>query len=181
MFDIKAFLQSYISALCGSAVQWPQREQGKLFLYGTPSESGNIGLRVGDNVTYYKGVVAPPLPEWDEDEYPYVYIAYREPPADFYLIYASTRRLSVQNDGNTTYNTVTSFPMLASAGYCLGDDSWGGLIQTSLASGYPPIWANYDMKRYLKTSEIVLPATDPIPVSGEIVDYINEIPIYEVI
>lgn len=36
-----------------------------MYLYGTPSESGNIGLRVGDTVTYYDGAVLPKLPESD--------------------------------------------------------------------------------------------------------------------
>lgn len=41
-------------------------EVSTMYLYGTPSESGNIGLRVGDSVTYYSGAVAPNIPAIDE-------------------------------------------------------------------------------------------------------------------
>ena len=35
--------------------------EASMYLYGTPSESGNIGLRSGDSVSYYDGMVTPPI------------------------------------------------------------------------------------------------------------------------
>ncbi len=48
------------------------------YLYGTPSESGNIGLRVGDSVTYYDGAVLPDinglLTAEQKAKYPFLWI-----------------------------------------------------------------------------------------------------------
>ena len=46
------------------------------YLYGTPSESGNIALADGDGYVLYKGGALPPLPEWDKGKYPYAYMLY---------------------------------------------------------------------------------------------------------
>lgn len=43
------------------------------YLYGTPSENGNIGLRVGDTVTLYDGVVLPTA-VWNKETHPYALI-----------------------------------------------------------------------------------------------------------
>lgn len=51
-----------------------------LYLYGTPSTSGNIGLRVGESVTYYDGAVLPNVygvytPE-QQDKYPHLVLRF---------------------------------------------------------------------------------------------------------
>ena len=49
-----------------------------MYLYGTPSDSGSIGLRSGESVTYYDGAVLPLLPEWDKTKYPYAVLTILE-------------------------------------------------------------------------------------------------------
>lgn len=188
MFDIKAFLQSYISALCGSVVQLPKREPVELFLYGTPSESGNIGLRSGNVVTYYDGAVMPPIPDAVK--------AYRY--QNFSIF------------GNTGYKNLFGFNVapetreISSSGLFPSTTVRHGQFQEApyyrqtasitqtewhIDAGYAGTgttdvaledikWANYDVLNL--DGSVYLAASEPIPVSG-IVDYIDNIPIYEVI
>lgn len=46
------------------------------YLYGTPSESGNVALADGEGYVIYNGAVLPKLPEWDKAKYPYAVVQY---------------------------------------------------------------------------------------------------------
>ena len=154
-----------------------------LYLYGTPSDSGNIGLRNGDSVTYYDGVVAPNINTvyTDElkEEYPYELIvwntlSYR------YFFYALKAIEYTTNSGGTRMVKLTTGEYLRCT---LSSDkkTWGelsvgttdGSVQASSAK-----WASFDVLN--EDESIAVIGTDPIPV-GEVVDTINNIPIYEVI
>ena len=189
MFDIKAFLQSYISALCGSVVQLPKREPVELFLYGTPSESGNIGLRFGDSVVLYDGAVLPPIPN-EVMAYQFVRLF------NFTTSFTAHGAIGCNTTPETQEVTVGGlFPETYVANgyftdvtylYALvtnNDYGWAMLDSgAEIDSNYTDIrnikWANYDVLNL--DGSVYLAASEPIPV-GEIVDYINEIPIYEVI
>lgn len=143
-------------------------EVATMYLYGTPSESGNIGLRVGDTVTYYNGFAAPDINTVYTDEmkteYPYARIG----------VYGSTYRLSLVTVESTVNDSgATSF--LAGVVYEVVDGKWAACSKNY--NTYTLIWANYNV-RYANSNELYLAKSDPIPV-GEIVDYIDDIPIYE--
>ena len=157
-----------------------------MYLYGTQSESGNIGLQNGESVTLYDGAVLPPMPETDLP-YAYIvsnfgttYLVFADAPLNFRYINSFGYMLSSMTDGvytNCNYER-----------YELRDSVWGNL---STGNYYyvlgthekETIWSNTDLYHYDKDTDeatLVLSAcSDPIPV-GEIVDYNGEIPIYEV-
>ena len=181
MFDIKAFLQGYISALCGRTVQWPKGEP-KMYLYGTPSESGNIGLRVGDAVTLYDGAVLPDISTVLTDEivseYPATVISVYEDTGEYYLSTYLDRTVDapkVWDDGL----------WMVSAGHVFRYIS-GQWVEVTEPLTYElkwhtkAIWSNMDIdiSNGITNEGVYLYASDHIPVSG-IVDYIDDIPIYE--
>ena len=157
---------------------------GSVYLAATePVHSGNIGLRVGESVTYYNGVVAPNINTvyTDElkEEYPYEFIvwntlSYR------YFFYALKAIEYTTNSGGTRMVKLTTGEYLRCT---LSSDkkTWGelsvgttdGSVQASSAK-----WASFDVLN--EDESIAVIGTDPIPV-GEVVDTINNIPIYEVI
>lgn len=190
----------YVGGLSGIPFVWhnnawrqgfPEVVKSVMYLYGTPSESGNIGLRSGDTVTYYDGAVLPALPERDKEKYPYAYILYTFFPK--YCLYLTNRPLyATWSEGNNKVSGVHSngeFEWMGGGVKANGKEWATGVHTESLSTGFPPIWSNTDMfkaiyiseaKSYELTDEIGFKATEPIPV-GEIVDYDGDIPIYEVI
>lgn len=185
----------------------PEVPTASLYIYGTPSESGNIGLRNGDSVTYYDGAVLPKLPEWDKETYPYAYVC-KNPSSDYHhAIYFTNTPVFVCYDLDADkYSHLYQTETVSYVTYRRpkdfnpdADDVWvydyaytdsDGLFDQA----FVPIWANVDVERinrrrtndtypytyeYEATGEIAIAASDPIPV-GEIVDYNGKIPIYEV-
>ena len=139
------------------------------YLYGTPSDSGNIGLRSGDTVTLYDGAVLPPLPEWDKETYPYAVIQYTtiipESPKYRLLCSASPTVLMTGILGGST-----PAPCLI---WTAGDTWVGGYINEDGQTwvNCTPIWTNYDL--YYRGSETpALAASDPVPVYAEPVAYL---------
>lgn len=171
----------------------PDTPTASMYLYGRPSESGNIGLRVGDSVTYYDGAVLPPLPEWDKTKYPYAFIVEYEAnvmgahyrTANLYAI-PKVEHFKVEN-GNwcvSIANYMESEIFVSLSGSATATDYVGkdwGAFEEKTASGVVVSeidWANFDVLN--EDGSVHRAKSDPIPV-GEIVDYINDIPIYEVI
>ena len=172
-FPIKNFVNGLIMALCSRAVQWPKREP-KLFLYGTPSTYGNIGLRKGDSVTRYKGVVVSSLPEWNTETHPYGALATGYNNYGFFAKFYMFESVLWDGVFYKAQNCVI---------YKLVDSAWefdamyerSALCSDStVASTFS--WSNYDI--YKQDGTLAHQKSDPIPVSG-IVDYIDDIPIYE--
>ena len=145
-----------------------------MYLYGTPSESGNIAVRSGDSVTYYQGAVLPPLPEWDETAYPYAAIAQNNA-VGTYLFLANAEPF----EGGVNHTLTVLFPDVS---YRLEDGAWQTYSSGSLNNN--AVWSNYDVY-YMENDNLGELAgtlyhakSDPIPVSG-IVDYVGDIPVYE--
>lgn len=170
-----------------------------MYIYGTPSETGNIGLRDGDTVTYYDGMILPELPEWDKTEYPYAVINYSYKNGVlnkvFCRILASNAYYTPSSVGGVWFggdaDGSRDDDKVASKYYQLTGDVWGepsetedGVVkiyppegQTAYSLTYYTLWANFKVKY---DGVVYKQAFEPIPV-GEIVDTINNIPIYEVI
>jgi len=170
-FNRKSWLIGFALGLCGKPlpIGGSRREPvASMYLYGTPSDSGNIGLRVGDTVTYYNGFVAPDINTVFTDEmkaeYPHARIG----------VYNSTYRLSlVQVESKVNDSGAVGF--LSGVVYEVVDGKW--VARSKNYNSYTVIWANYNVL-YAESNELYLAKSDPIPV-GEIVEYINDIPIYE--
>ena len=177
------------------AVPGEPGEVATMYLYGTPSESGNIGLRVGDTVTYYSGVVLPALPEWDKTVYPYaVIVEYKatilnkENRAYLYLLKNQSDRYLQEGSIDTEYIYYHAGDMYYKA-TSAEDEPYTEWTESGILSEdksfslenikwtNEPIYYQYD-NHYGASGDLALAASDPIPV-GEIVDYIDDIPIYE--
>lgn len=153
-----------------------------LCLYGTPSETGNIGLRDGGSMTYYDGAVLP-KPLLDVSEFPYRYIAYQKIRGEMVLAYMTFQTpaiayTAIQDGVDGTYVGV-----LVKAGTiqkwqrCLlsDDNKWkpaskietGSLDETRnkyIAVFTPIVWTNVDIN--IRSSIYQHASDDPIPVSG---------------
>lgn len=164
------------------------------YLYGTPSDTGNIGLRSGGAVTLYDGAVAQSIDEvWtDKETYPYVAIGYKyekDAESDVYVrgnyhALIAKKTISVKNCDDGTEGWTPANYVLGSGAkiYEHVDGEW---VRCAFYTMNMVVeWANYDvMKKDVYTDpdgDVYLSASDPIHVSG-IVDYVGDIPIYEVI
>lgn len=144
--------------------------------YGVPSETGNIGLRNGNTVTYYNGVVLPQLPDLNEEVYPCAFITNDE---GGQLFASSIAPLYALRDGKN-YITAPSTNVTAKQ-YAHEDGKWvyKGFYPI-MYKGYTqltPIWSNSKIKDEI-SGNVFLADSDPIPV-GDIVDTIDGKPIYE--
>lgn len=137
------------------------------YLYGTPSESGNMAISDGDGYVRYNGVVLPPLPEWDKTTYPLAVLGKYHP-------------------GGGTYRPMlcyTSLPLSAGSYIlmkpdgCIGltymyyEDAWK--LSENWDDGSPfvlpasPIWANYDVMNYAGTA-VSVKASYPVPLASDV-------------
>lgn len=160
------------------------------YLYGTPSESGNIGLRVGDTVTYYAGAVLSKLPEMAYQYAAIVPNAYAPYDGYAYNLWNLSAPLYISNatdNGNASGRTRVYTEKGASYKGWKGNPdgkAWDFTFENSSSTGSVttemPIWTNEDIYAEIDGNRsLYIAASDPIPV-GEIVDYNGEIPIYEV-
>lgn len=149
----------------------PDVPEAFLYLYGTPSTSGNIGLRNGESVTYYEGVVAKPVYELYDENYPIVCIT-----MNTYFSGTEVHMFSnVTPDGENRlhYDERIDFEY---------DKTTGGWVEHDrLTDSYMftsgIVWTNTTL--YDTNGNVTHSASDPIPVYTGIVDYIGDIPIYE--
>lgn len=143
------------------------------YLYGTPSDSGNIGLRFGESVTYYDGIVCheiPPAPEG----HTYTYIFYKlnngKISARYFShpLYQKENYIYCERDVGST---------LRGSNYDPNTNSWSEPAQWSHSSNshqefpddyrfdfYACLWANTDIVS--DDGSMYLPATESIPVNG---------------
>lgn len=153
-----------------------------MYLYGTPSETGNIGLRSGGVVTYYDGVVAPELPEWDKTAYPYVALNYaRSMVMSLRRLYFSTEPCYRLESQGTDAPHTWFIPVPCMVSSLISETEWGEPTLSTATEDMTIVlarWANHDV--YNADGSLCFQSSDPIPV-GEIVDYEGDIPIYEVI
>ena len=195
-FDLKSFLIGFALGRAGKTLP-PAQKEPVAYLYGTPSESGNIGLRVGDTVTYYNGAVLPALPEWDKTVYPYaVIVDYgysildKENRAFLYLLKDQGDRYLQESQIDSEYIYYHAGDMYYKA-TSPKDEPYTEWTESDILTEAKmfnlvgiiwtkePIYYQYD-NHWGASGELALAASDPIPV-GEIVEYIDGIPIYEVI
>lgn len=143
------------------------------YLYGTPSENGNIGLRVGDTVTYYSGAVTKNIDEiWtDKDTQPYAFMRCTTNAAHLYISAAPF----YATEGYINWvNPTTQYAFYYSQGIWEYMQKWTGDTTSYSLNNTFAVWANHDV---IKDGEVWLSATLPISV-GEIVEYIDGIPVY---
>lgn len=146
------------------------------YLYGVPSESGNIGLRSGGTVTYYDGAVLPKILEVEGCS-----CAFIEKPFMMRTWYTLFLTPAIAY-GKTAEGEWCFGWAAGSVNYALLDNEWksrteltNGALHTSPDSS-TILWTNTDLLN--EDGTVGRKGTDPIPV-GEIVDTINNIPIYE--
>ena len=163
----------------------PDTPAAAMYLYGTPSETGNIGLRVGESVTYYDGAVAPNIDTVYTNELKMEYpVAIIIPRSGVFLDLLMAKSIVYQTgvDGNYQWGTADTLRTMLMP----YDNTWNETLQAvsdnpkwlSAVGDNFAIWTNTDIK--FEDGAVETSATEPIPV-GEIVDTINGIPIYEVI
>lgn len=144
-----------------------------LYLYGTPSESGNIGLRNGESVTMYDGAVLPPLPESDM---PYATIGKHLYYPDDYRLIFSTKPFKKSSGIISVIDTSVSVLV---SDYNADTGEWGALnpytVNTYTFQG--AFWSNYDELN--ADGSVHRAKSDPIPIYKGLVDEIDGIPIYE--
>ena len=160
------------------------------YLYGTPSESGNIALRVGDAVTRYDGVVIETLPEYDAETYPLMLM--RVVLSEGYMhgrVYLSANKIAPTYTANSDGSEILSVSSDRREWYTGNNGAKWYTVDTSNAYTVnikgangrrycDVLWTNYDLEN--TSGGIYHAASDPIAV-GEIADYDGDIPIYEVI
>lgn len=172
-------MEIYVFAESDIPVTPDEPVKPEMYLYGTPSETGNIGLRNGDTVTYYDGVVAANVDGvWtDKDNFPFGYITSTTNDVWLHLM---SKQVDMSNN-NLSYRGTNE------RRYLLSNGTWefereinnGSGTLGNVTEGTNLVWANTDVLHYGST-EVYHSATEPLYVRG-VVDTINGIPIYEVI
>lgn len=123
-----------------------------------------------DAIAYlYNGVKLPPLPEWDKEEYPYVYIAHKKfTTYDLYLAYNTKEKLSIDSSGSGDSDGIsnTSNKCRICRASSLDNYIWNTWIDDAVGAAPPPIWSNYDVLSLVDGS-VYLAASEPVPVYGE--------------
>ena len=156
-----------------------------MYLYGTPSESGNIGLRNGDSVSYYDGAVLPESPVWNTTTHPYAVMLKRSKDINLYVSTSPLRFAS----GSMIYTTTSAEVLWAT--YTFASNEWGALTVKGSYSAdsfvcvdaRTPMWANYDFKQ-LNNGSTLVAKSEPVPVSGIVAYSYNgeiagKLPIYD--
>ena len=170
-YDSISFKFGLAMALCSMAMQWHKPEPAKLFIYGTPSESGNIGLRTGDGVVLCNGVVANIDDVYTNElkaEYPFACVMVDKNNGLCIL------KLEKEAQKATEYGTVG----ITSSDICYSYQNglWERYTVAFLTYRHL-VWANHDVY-YVEAfgGGLFMSAADPIPVSGIVgYDYNNSV------
>lgn len=145
------------------------------YLYGTPSEKGKIGLRSGDTVTYYNGVICQALPS--SQTHPVCVMAMSGFFANTPTLHIGKSVVYRTSNGDYQYGLEDLQPS-----WMLYADGWKQSTTQPVhdfiatVGGTYALWTNADI--CYEDGTVAHAATEPIPV-GKIVDTINNIPIYE--
>lgn len=169
----------------GGKVLWqlatvPDTPTATQYLYGRPSETGNIGLRSGDTVTLYNGTVLPDINTVYTDE-----LKQTHPNAvvsQFLDLYRLTfYSAPVYLEYNAFANIYYSEEVCSCIAYTFceldGDTAWNTnedgnatdvAVGEQVGRASKPIWSNFELRKtVMGTDETTyLSATDPIPVTG---------------
>lgn len=196
-FGLKPFIIGLITDIANSPllvnVDNSVYPTNTMYMYGIPSESGNIGLRVGDTVTYYDGFVLPALPEWDKETYLYAAMSVSFDsdgnPRSAYLALMPREGvlLSTGEGMPLALHLSVGETYLSSSWYSYNSNEFkfsepkettltNAAQQGRIMNANTLKWTNYDIIDST-TGKLFLAESDPIPVSG-IVDYDGDIPIY---
>ena len=137
-----------------------------LYIYGTPSDSGNIGLRSGESVTLYDGAVLPEPPERDATYKYAAMVRYGSGsiPVRYHFHYFNGYRYAF----STTVWAVWFEPEDDHLEFKLVDGTWVKVTDTERTNNISvqtTKWANFDVLD-INGEDIVLHNSDPIPVSG---------------
>jgi hypothetical protein len=153
----------------------PDVPAASLYLYGTPSTTGNIGLRNGESVTLYDGAVLPPLPEWDKEKYPYALLAvykWLNETMNAQLVCYSEKAETGYNDDGDIADWVeingTRIEFLVNYPINTIPTDWGEPNEYTGSANRSGIWSNTDI--VLDDGTLYLSASEPIPVT-DIVGY----------
>lgn len=150
-----------------------------LYIYGTPSTSGNIGLRNGESVTYYDGAVLPKLPD-EITQCKHIFV-YEMIEGTQYIAYGFDTEpsfvLSTNFLGSTEQVRIVSGQYNSACLYGANTDTCEGWIGietnqnvSDAALGYVAVkntavlWANFDV--YTSDGTLYRAKNDPTPVSG---------------
>ena len=184
----------------------PDAPATALYLYGAPSTTGNIGLRSGDSVSYYDGAVLPKMPDFPTG-YDFAAMAIQKiDNTDWYVarLFLFTERPVY---GQAKKNAIFTVDCLKASGSVMEYVLYNTLELNSMMSfkvSAANVWEYYRTRENTETKyvfedavwtntdilcsghstkadgTVYLAKSDPVPVTG-IVDYIGDIPIYEVI
>lgn len=162
-----------------------EKREPVAYLYGDPIEKYNeeyasvsVGLRRGDTITYYlDSHLRPPLPEWDRTSRPVACLI-----SSFLSVTLDIweKAPTVLDDGDSVHGYGGNGETLSLMYY--ESDYRGTVWEEPEMMSYSnmhrvaPFWTNTDL--YFTTGELYLAASEPIPVF-ELVEYINNVPIYE--
>lgn len=149
------------------------------YLYGTPSESGNIALADGDGYVLYEGGI---LPEWDRVKFPCAVVGKWALGGGSYrpmICYTTLPLYEAILGLNCPEGCIGLSYMYYEEEWQLAEN-WEDGSPFGLPSK-PAIWANYDIKSYSDSTVLSVEASEPIPLaSTEPIGYIDDnIPIYE--
>jgi hypothetical protein len=169
------------------------------FAASEPVHSGNIGLRVGDTVTYYDGAVVVNIGTVYTDEmkakYPYAMLVTSWKDGSFHKAflqcYASNAYYTVADSGSLYFGGIAdsdlSSEKVAAFASTYTEGAWSSgtemddhstrINEFTSYSTSRTTWSNFKIEY---DGTVYCDGSVAIPV-GEIVDYINDIPIYEVI
>lgn len=159
-----------------------------MYLYGTPSETGNIGLRNGDTVTMYDGWVMPALPQWDKTVYPYACIWGHPVEREFSVLdctksplhFEYTRKYIEDNSFSTpltlpdngtavphiSFLTTTNgvkVPATKADEFTPSRNGAESVLPNGLRITLPVVWSNYNF--CYSDGELYVPKSKPIPVN----------------
>ena len=159
------------------------KQDDVMHLYGAPLDSINeeyssvyVGLRNGDTIKYYGSwQLLNPLPEWDRITRPCACIISN----GFQRTLDLWEKVpTVEDDGSAVHGYGANGETLTVQYSNYGSEGWGDFdtLTYTTMNRIAPFWTNTDL--YFTDGKLYLAKSDPIPV-GEIVDYIGDIPIYE--
>jgi len=156
------------------------------YLYGTPSESGNVAIADGEGYVLYEGDVLPNIGtvylEELKETYPYVTMYVNTISKKPYVLLTNIPFYT-----NET-GTVLAHGKYKAVGYGLNDDGLGWSVafepyESPIGGDFGVesiVWVNYDICLRDDPSVIFMPTSDPIPlVSAEPIRYEGDIPVYE--
>lgn len=157
----------------------PAVPDSTMYLYGTPSETGNIGLRSGGSVVYYNGAVLPKLPERQRNPY-YCDSILKTDTA--WVLLCTKREFDLQDENTVQYPYANTELWYSQHLFADGPfTEWGAIEYAENCN----ISVNKDVfmwsNQSVEDANLVchLRGSAPIPVT-DIVEWVNGVPIYEV-